>query len=151
MDKSTSEKLEAVNQICEMIDDIYYRYAVSFGVTDTELSILYALTDHDGEYMQSDICREWSCSLQTIHTTVKNMERKGLIELRRKDGNKKNKYIYLTDAGRRFSDGIMKPLTKAEGEALESLTEEEQDMFLPLFRKYADALSISIGNITKRR
>ena len=68
----------------------------------------------------------------------------------RKDGNKKNKYIYLTVSGRELADGIMKPLAEAEG-AFGALTAEEQDVFLPLFRKYADALGVFIGNITKRR
>ena len=45
----------------------------------------------------------------------------------------------------------MKPLAEAEGEAFGALTAEEQDVFLPLFRKYADALGVFIGNITKRR
>lgn len=69
----------------------------------------------------------------------------------RKDGHKKNKYIYLTVSGRELVDGIMKPLAEAEGEAFGALTAEEQDVFLPLFRKYADALGVFIGNITKRR
>lgn len=69
----------------------------------------------------------------------------------RKDGHKKNKYIYLTVSGRELVDGIMKPLVEAEGEAFGALTAEEQDVFLPLFRKYADALGVFIGNITKRR
>lgn len=67
----------------------------------------------------------------------------------RKDGDKKNKYIYLTVSGGELADGIMKPL--AEAEAFGALTAEEQDVFLPLFRKYADALGVFIGNITKRR
>lgn len=67
----------------------------------------------------------------------------------RKDGNKKNKYIYLTVSGRELADGIMKPL--AEAEAFGALTAEEQDVSLPLFRKYADALGVFIGNIAKRR
>ena len=36
-----------------------------------------------------------------------------------KDGNKKNKYIYLTVSGRELADGIMKPLAEAEGRRLE--------------------------------
>ena len=67
----------------------------------------------------------------------------------RKDGDKKNKYIYLTVSGGELADGITKPL--AEAEAFGALTAEEQDVFLPLFRKYADALGVFIGNITKRR
>lgn len=89
MEKNMRKKLEAVNQVCEMIDDIYDQYAGSFGITDTELWILYALNEHDGEYLQSDIYRDWYYSLQIIHTTIKNMEKKGMIELICQAGNKK--------------------------------------------------------------
>lgn len=49
MENNVSKKLEAVNQVWEMIEDIYDQYAGSFGITDTELWILYALNEHDGE------------------------------------------------------------------------------------------------------
>lgn len=145
MSKMISEKQEAINQVCEFIDDIYYQYASSFGITDTELSILYALSEHDGEYLQSDICREWSYSLQTIHTTIKNMEKRGLIELICKAGNKKNKYIHLTASGRKLVDSIMVPLIAAEEEALGMLSDEEQDILLPILQKYANALKEAVG------
>lgn len=45
----------------------------------------------------------------------------------------------------------MKPSAEAEGEAFGALTAEEQDVSLPLLRKYADALGVFIGNITKRQ
>ena len=73
MDNNMSKKLEMINQVCDMIDDIYYQYASTFGITDTELCILYALNEHDGEYLQSDICRVclnflfiYKTSIQTV-------------------------------------------------------------------------------------
>ena len=59
-----NQKLEAVNQVYEMIDDIYDSYAGSFGITDAELWVLYALFEHNGDYLQTDICRQWYYSLQ---------------------------------------------------------------------------------------
>lgn len=150
MNKIISEKQEAINQVCEFIDDIYYQYASSFGITDTELSILYALSEHDGEYLQSDICREWSYSLQTIHTTIKNMEKRGLIELIRKENNKKNKYIHLTAAGKKLVDSITIPLIDAEEEALGMLSAEEQDILLPILQKYANALKEAVGKVERK-
>ncbi len=148
MEINMSENLKNINQICEKIDDIYYQYAASFGITDTELYILYALNEYDGEYLQSDICRDWSCSLQTIHSTIKNMEKKKMIELICKSENKKNKYIHLTASGKQLIDSIMLPLIRAEEKAFLSLTAKEQNIFLPLLQKYANALKANIGKIT---
>lgn len=145
-----SKKLEIVNQVCDQIDNIYYQYANAFGVTDTELCILYSLFEHDGEYLQSDICRDWHCSLQTVHTAIKNMEKKGLIELTCQTGNKKKKYIHLSKAGKKLITRIMVPLVQAEEDAFGMLSEEEQDMMLPLLQKYANALDVKIGEITRK-
>ena len=123
-----NQKLEAVNQVYEMIDDIYDSYAGSFGITDAELWVLYALFEHNGDYLQTDICRQWYYSLQTIHTTIKNMEKKGLITLICQPGNKKNKYIHLTEAGEKMMEEIAVPLTEAEKKAFSALTQEEQDL-----------------------
>lgn len=145
-----SKKLEIINQVCDRIDAIYYRYASAFGVTETELCVLYSLLEHDGEYLQSDIGRDWHCSLQTVHTAIKNMEKKGLIELICQTGNKKNKYIHLTETGKELSNRIMVPLLDAEEKAFDMLSEEEQDILIPLWQKYANALDTAIGRITRQ-
>lgn len=147
MEQNLNQKLEELTQIYEMIDDIYDSYAGSCGITDAELCILYALFEHNGDYLQTDICRGWYYSLQTIHTTIKNMEKKGLISLLCQPGNKKNKYIHLTEAGKKVVAKIVKPLTKAEKNAFSALTEEEQNLLLPLLQKHANALKTEVEKI----
>lgn len=97
--------------------------------------------------MQTDICRQWYYSLQTIHTTIKNMEKKGFITLICQPGNKKNKYIHLTEAGEKIMEEIAVPLTEAEKEAFSALTQEEQDLLLPLLQKHANALKAAVEKI----
>ena len=99
MEQDIKRNLEALTQIYEMADDIYDSYAASFHITDAELWILYALSEHNGDYLQTDICRSWCYSLQTVHTAIKNMEKKGLITPVCQAGNRKNKYIHLIEAG----------------------------------------------------
>ena len=147
MELNRAQNLEALNQIYEMIDDIYDSYAASFRITDTELWVLYALSEHNGDYLQTDICRGWHYSLQTIHTTIKNMEKKGLITLVCQPGNRKNKYIHLTQAGERVVAEIVKPLTRAERDALSALTDEERRVLLPLLQKHANALKTAVEKI----
>lgn len=147
MEQDLRQYLEALNQIYELIDDIYGSYAGSFGITDAELCVLYALSEHDGDYLQTDICRGWHYSLQTIHTTIKNMEKKGLITLICQPGNKKNKYIHLTETGAKLVEEIILPLNKAEISAFSTLTEEEQSLLLPLLQKQANALKAEVEKV----
>lgn len=114
MEQTLDQKMEELTQIYELVDDVYDGYAASFGITDAELWVLYALSRHNGDYLQTDICRRWYYSLQTIHTTIKNMEKKGLITLLCQPGNRKNKYLHLTEAGKRLTARIVEPLMLAE-------------------------------------
>ena len=148
MGQNRSQKLEELMQAYEMVDDIYGSYASSCGITDAEFCILYALFEHNGDYLQTDICRAWYYSLQTIHTAIKNMEKKGLIALICQPGNKKNKYIHLTQTGEKAVAEIVEPFTKAERNAFSALTEEEQDLLLPLLQKHANALKAEVEKIS---
>ena len=149
MEPNIKRNLEALTQIYEQVDDIYDSYAASFHITDVELWVLYALSEHNGDYLQTDICRSWCYSLQTIHTTIKNMEKKGLITLVCQPGNRKNKYIHLTAAGEKLVEEIILPLNRAEKNAISTLTEEEQRIFLPLLRKQANALKAEVDKIRR--
>ena len=147
MEQHIKQNLETLTQLYEMVDDIYDSYAASFQITDAELWSLYALSRHNGDYLQTDICRSWCYSLQTIHTTIKNMEKKGLVTLVCQPGNKKNKYIHLTEAGKKLVADIIVPLTHAEQSAIAALTEEEQSLLLPLLQKQAAALKAEVAKI----
>ena len=75
------------------------------------------------------------------------MEKKGLITLLCQPGNKKNKYIHLTEAGAKLVDEIALPLMQAEREAFSALSEEEQALLLPLLQKHANALKTAVEKI----
>lgn len=149
MEQTLDQKMEELTQIYELVDDVYDGYAASFGITDAELWVLYALSRHNGDYLQTDICRRWYYSLQTIHTTIKNMEKKGLITLLCQPGNRKNKYLHLTEAGKRLTARIVKPLMLAEKAAFSALTGEEQARLLPLLQKHAQALQTEVEKLRR--
>ena len=149
MEQTLDQKLEALTQIYELVDDVYDGYAASFGITDPELWVLYALSRHNGDYLQTDICRRWYYSLQTIHTTIKNMEKKGLITLLCQPGNRKNKYLHLTEAGKRLAAKIADPLMQAEKAAFSALTGEEQALLLPLLQRHAQALQAEVERLRR--
>lgn len=149
MEQTLDQKMEELTQIYELVGDVYDGYAASFGITDAELWVLYALSRHNGDYLQTDICRRWYYSLQTIHTTIKNMEKKGLITLLCQPGNRKNKYLHLTKAGEQLTTKITEPLMLAEKAAFSALTGEEQAFLLPLLQKHAQALRTEVETLRR--
>lgn len=140
MKKNLLNQLAAFNQIYKEMDDIYHSYALSQGLSDTALWILYVIWTHDGAYTQREVCAEWSYSPQTINTALKGLEKQGLVELVLASGSRKNKRIYLTSAGRDLAEKSIKPLVEAECNSFAGLSGQESAMLLALMRKYTKIL-----------
>ena len=75
------------------------------------------------------------------------MEKKGLVALVCQPGNRKNKYIHLTEAGEGLVEEIIRPLKNAEKASFSMLTEEERSLLLPLLQKQANALKAEVARI----
>lgn len=118
-----------------------YRSAVGrFGMSENEFWIWYALIALDGGYSQQDICGILSLSKQTVNTIVGHMVRKGFAFLTVIPGTRNRKRICLTEAGKRYGEGVVRPLFNAERRALEKLPEEERTVCAAVFRKYISLL-----------
>ncbi len=149
MKKTLLNQLAAFNQIYKELDDIYHSYALSQGLSDTALWILYVIWTHDGAYTQREVCAEWSYSPQTINTALKGLERQGLVELVLASESRKNKKIYLTAAGQGLAEKIIEPLVEAECNSFAGLGGQECAMLLELMKKYIRILKTETEKIKK--
>ena len=70
-------------------------HGVSFG----HWTYLRVLWEQDG-ITQRDLSTRLGLMEPTVHTALEKMLRAGLIRREHRDGNRKKKYIYLSDAGR---------------------------------------------------
>lgn len=150
MDTQISEQLTTFNQLSKELDEIYHGYAVSRGMSDTALWILWIIWDCKDGYTQRELSNEWHCSPQTINSALKGLEKKGLVELKLAPGSKKNKQIHLTDAGREFAQQVVEPLVQAERRAFAGLDEQERILLLKLLRKHTALLAEEINTIKQK-
>ena len=146
-EKMEEDLLRSFNQLSKETNVIYHNYAAANGMSDATFWILYTICYYGEGVTQKTICEEWFYSAQTVNSSLKLLEKKNLIELRLAPGNKKNKYIHLTEAGEKIMEEIAVPLTEAEKEAFSALTQEEQDLLLPLLQKHANALKAAVEKI----
>lgn len=137
------------NQIYKEMDVIYHNYAKSLGLSDTAFWVLYCIFEHNGSFTQSELCRDWSFSPQTLNSSLKDMEKRGLIRLDPVQGNKKNKLINLTAEGEMLLENAISPLMQAEGESFSALNNEECELMLSLTERYAKALGKSVERMIK--
>lgn len=128
------------NQSYKENNDIYHMYAKAVGMTDTTFWLLYSLWEHGETYTQKELCAEWSCIAQTLNSALKNLEKKGLIELQYVEGSRKNKRILFTKQGYDFAQKTVAPLMQAEKNAISCFEEQEWILFLQQLRQFNQKL-----------
>ncbi len=104
------------------------------GLTPGQPKILDYLDKHDG-CLQKEISEGTLTDQATLTGIITKMEKKGFIERRMKDGNRRNFYVYLTDLGREKLEIIKNIFIEKEEKALAGLSEEERAQFIKTFTK----------------
>ena len=111
---------------------IYHAAAAKFGLTDTELWVLYCISEPDEDRTQQDLCRRGFYAKQTINTAITGLAKDGLVELIPIPGTRNHKRIHLTPAGRELA---ALPLKAAEEAAYGRFSEEELLAYLETVNK----------------
>lgn len=124
------------NRVYKELDDLYHDIALKLGLSDSALTIFYAICELGDGCLQKDICDQSFCSKQTINSSIRKLEREGILYLQR--GKGKNMHIYLTEQGREFVERRVQPAIDMENRAFLALTPEERSEFLRLSRKYVE-------------
>ena len=119
------EQLSRLNTISKKSVALYHRFALSIGLSDSSLGVLYALLEAEEPCSQFDLCNDWSIPKQTINTAVAALQKKGLVSLSHIAGTRNKKSVALTDEGRAFAEKTVGVLHQAELDALAELTGED--------------------------
>ena len=149
-DMSTDKRMMAFNVLWKEQDDIYRGIAKTLGLNESVFWILYCLRGSGENVTQSFMCSMMLEPKQTINTALKKMESDGLIFFS-DSGDKRSKYIYLTEKGAALAKNTVDRVIVAERTAMEMMTEDEQRQFLELFRKYNDCLKEKMGEIKNEK
>lgn len=149
MKKNTQLLLKTFNQIYKEMDIVYHNYAKSCGLSDMAYWILYSMSEENGLFTQRDFCKDWSFAPQTVNSALKDLKKKDIIRLEPVPGNKKNKWIQLTDHGKEFMARTIFPVIQTECESFEALSQEECNAMLSTTRKYLSVLKEKINVLSQ--
>lgn len=141
-----SKRLFEYNSIIKENEDIYRQTARLFGFSECTLWILYSLREDNTYLTQRELCYALSQPKQTINSALKKLEADGYIELSSKE-DRRRKQIRLTEKGEALARQTVDKVIALENLTFDTFTEEEQEQFLHLFRKYTDNLKT---NLTER-
>lgn len=126
------------NRIFKECNHIYHDIALKLGLSDSGFDILYTLCEIGDGCLQKNICEATLLSKQTIHSSVRKLEKDGYLIL--KPGKGRDMQIFLTPEGNALVAEKIFPAIHAENQTFAEMNEEEQREFLRLNKKYADNL-----------
>lgn len=132
------------NLLYNEADGIYDDYAKRFKLSQTALFLLCTLYENDEPPSQRQLASEWHFPPQTINSILKRFVREDLVRLEDMPADRRSKRVVLTEAGRRYAQGIVGPLIEAEERAFSRLSADEQKALLTLTEKYLTHLRDAI-------
>lgn len=140
-----------IDVIYQETDRLYYELARGCGLSDSAYWILYDVLVAGGRTPQRGIGETHSFSRQTVNSSVKALEARGLVRLAFEEGSRKHKDVVLTEAGQAFCQEMMVPAMEAEQRAFASLPEDDRRAFVRLVRAYADAVDAELARLRAQR
>ena len=141
-----SNPLKEFNRIYKKTNEIYHDIALRLGLSDSAFDILYSISELGDGCLQKDICNATCIPKQTIHSSIRQMEKSGYLTL--SSGKGRSMHITLTDLGKNLLERTIYPVMQMEGEAFHCMTDEECLQMLALFGKYIQALGDAAKNLS---
>lgn len=110
------------------IDGLYYLAARRLGVNENTLALFYALDD--GQLRsQKQLSEELLIPKTTVNTVVRECIQAGYLQLL-PSGHGKERVVALTQRGRDYARGLLRPIHEAEEEAMARTLEQFSPDFL---------------------
>ena len=134
-----SPEMRRCNRLYKEMEDLYREADRWAGLSDSAFVILYNLLDMGDGCLQRDICAAAFISKQTVNSSIRALERQGLIRLQ--PGRGREAHLYLTERGRALAEEKILPVMEAENQSLAELGEDAaglialQQRHLEIFRR----------------
>lgn len=136
---------QGFNQLYKEMDDLYHEAALSMKLSDSALAVLYTVCELGDGCLQKDICARCYLTKQTVHSSVRKLEQEGLLQLC--PGKGRDMHLFFTEKGRILAEQTVFPLSRAEYQALDALTPQEQASLIRLTGKYVSALRAQLQTL----
>ncbi|MEA4831240.1 MAG: MarR family transcriptional regulator [Oscillospiraceae bacterium] len=138
MKTALSQNMRRYNYLMSETGAVYHAASVKLGISDSVLQILYAVCDSGDGCIPVDICRLTGLTKQTVNSSLRNLERDGIIGFIAV--NAKSKKVVLTEKGVLLSESTVAKIIKAENDVFDSWSDEEVRQYLSLTERYLVAL-----------
>lgn len=139
-------QLTEYNRLYKENSAIYHDVCNRFGLSDSTFWILYTLRAEEPPITQSDICITLFQPRQTVNSSLKKLEREGLLTLSG-EGGRRGKPVSLTPRGLELAAKTVDRVIESEQQALLDLSPDEQKHLLDAMRRYNAMLNTRMHDI----
>lgn len=140
-----ADKIKRINYLAGEIDAAYHDAALRFGLSDSSLTILYAICSSGHGCLLGDIYSLSGVRKQTINSALRKLEAEGIVYLTAVNGKKK--MASLTEKGQELANRTAVRLIRAENEIFDSWPQEEYEAYLALMQKFLTELTEKMKEI----
>lgn len=145
-----SEIKEAVRDYYELffnIGAVYEKLAKRQGLTSSALFVLHMLYEYQDQCTQRLICEKLLYPKQTVNTILNSFAKQGYIQKETVALDKRNKYIRLTEAGRKYAGSVLAPMFHMEETALAKMDAAARKAMLDGQRIFLNQLTHSLHSL----
>ena len=134
MEFQINEKVKYLNSVLCEIDSLYQNMLFNKKLSDSEYVVLFSILELGEGCFQKDIVNNSYINKKTINSTIKKLEKNGLIELRA--GKYPNMLIYLTIEGKAFINKNIIPIINIETNVMEGVPDSDFKLLAKTYSKY---------------
>lgn len=132
--------LETYCQLSLAQQRIYEQFASHQGLSANSLAILRSLVNNPDSCTQTTIYEENSLPKQTVNSIIKDLVKKGWLELIPQTTDRRKKYLKLTEQGVEDILPVVTKVMAANRVAFEKISLEDQQVIVNNFALFNQAL-----------
>lgn len=145
MNPDISSQARRYNHILTEIDAVYHEIAQKQGFSDSVLSVLYFLSEHNGACLLSELVKQSGIRKQTINSALRRLENDGILYLEAAGG--KSKRILLTPKGTDVIHETVDKVIAMENKIYGSWKPAEWTLYMELTERFLQELQKEVKEI----
>lgn len=115
---------------------LYRQAAVTFGLPECAMWVLYFLISADEPLTQQELTERMMFPKQTINSAVSCLSQKGYLELRTIPEMRSRKQIVLTNDGKELARSTVRKMRMAEERAVKTMGQEKMEQYIALHDEF---------------
>lgn len=148
MEYRINEKVKYLNSMLCEIDNMYQTILLKKSLSDSEYVVLFSILELGEGCLQKDIANNGYINKKTTNSTIKKLEKNGLITL--KAGKYPNMHIFLTDEGKEYIKNHIVPIVNMQTNVMNSVPDTDFENLVKTYSKYMRIFKNEINKMTTK-